>query len=345
MKATTFSPLALILLATPKIAEASAAGQDTLVGVVGRDFVVLGADSSVSSSIAVTSSNLDKISVIVDPFPDEHFGGGTRRDDDDDDRRQRAVAVAAAGDIADADRLVSVLAAHAAIREYEAGVGCDVECVFDGRLRSEGFAGGAVDSLSAAGLDAASVAHLARGEIATSLRSRGGHLKVCLLVAGMVRCQDGKDSEKNLDSDVFSSRIRKQIEMAAGGVAFVRPRVEKRGGGEDEGEKYMDAEDKKESLKVDVDRGAQCLSSNLIPRLFWLDEYGSLQSLSYGAHGFGANFALSILDRGFRMNLKREEAIALVKDCFEQLRTRYVINSPQPPCIKCIDAKGCQLIC
>jgi 20S proteasome subunit beta 4 len=78
--------------------------------------------------------------------------------------------------------------------------------------------------------------------------------------------------------------------------------------------------------------------------LYWLDEYGSLQNIQYGAHGHGSNFILSILDQGYRPNLTLEEATSLLRDCFQQLRTRYVINSPQPPCIKCVDARGSRLI-
>jgi 20S proteasome subunit beta 4 len=78
--------------------------------------------------------------------------------------------------------------------------------------------------------------------------------------------------------------------------------------------------------------------------LYWLDEYGSLQNIQYGAHGHGSNFILSVLDQGYRPNLTLEEATKPFRDCFQQLRTRYVINSPQPSCIKCVDARGCRLI-
>ncbi|EEC49140.1 predicted protein, partial [Phaeodactylum tricornutum CCAP 1055/1] len=63
------------------------------------------------------------------------------------------------------------------------------------------------------------------------------------------------------------------------------------------------------------------------PRLYWLDEYGSLQTVPYGAHGHGANFILSILDQGYRPDLDRQQAADLLRRCFAQLRTRYVINS------------------
>ena len=84
--------------------------------------------------------------------------------------------------------------------------------------------------------------------------------------------------------------------------------------------------------------------TKLKPRLYWLDEYGSVQSIQYGAHGYGSNFCLSILDQGYKRHMSLEEAHKLMKECFQQLRTRYVINSPQPPCIKCVDANGIRLI-
>ena len=77
-----------------------------------------------------------------------------------------------------------------------------------------------------------------------------------------------------------------------------------------------------------------------------LDEYGSLQRLiQYGAHGYGSNFILSILDQGYKDGMTKVEALEVIKKCFQQLRTRYVINSPQPPCIKILDKDGgCYLV-
>ena len=86
-------------------AQQSAAGQDTLIGIVGRDFIIMGADSSSSGGggIALTSSNIDKLTVI-------HDGKGSIVYDDDntsngynsrESMKQQAVAVGFAGDTAD----------------------------------------------------------------------------------------------------------------------------------------------------------------------------------------------------------------------------------------------------
>jgi len=366
-------PLHLVLLAAsiyPAVVSSSAAGQETLIGVVGQDFVILGADSSSSSSVALTSSNLDKIMVLSDPFP---VGRRRRREvetasaDDqhvDQSWEQQPIAAAAAGDSADADSLLGLLAAHCTMREYEAGVGCDVEIVYDGSSRwplpsatgpeSSAAAPSAslLRSTAPSGLDAEAVAHLARAEIAQSLRSRG-QLKVCLLIAGMVRAAplsrrksaDSQHGDKhnlsysnhsNQEDSTFSARIRRQIEAAAS--SFGHP-AQSTSTSSKSGASF------KEDVLIDTQQQRkQNWNSNLVPRLFWLDEYGSIQRLEYGAHGYASNFALSILDRGYRPDMTREEASALVRDCFDQLRTRYVINSPNPPCIKCIDSNGCSLV-
>jgi hypothetical protein len=87
-------------------AQQSAAGQDTLIAVVGRDYVMMGADSSSSGGggIALTSSNIDKLAVIHDGFGDDsvveeatELYDVRRRDS----LKQQAIVVGFAGDAAD----------------------------------------------------------------------------------------------------------------------------------------------------------------------------------------------------------------------------------------------------
>jgi 20S proteasome alpha/beta subunit len=276
----------------------SAAGTETLVGVVGPDFILLGADSSVSQSIALTASNLDKISVLVDPLCDISNRNNPYA--------QRTIVAAAVGDAADTDRLVQILAAHAAIQEYQASVGCDVTFVPCSSPTTTSVYN------TPPGLSVDAVASLARYQIATALRSNTP-LKVCLLLAGMVPRQAH-------DNSLSFPAKQVQLQVGLSNKALLGTTTE------------------------EDTRTNQPQTSILQPRLYWVDEYGSLQSLMYGAHGFGSNFIYSILDQGYRPDLTREQAVVLLKDCFAQLRQRYVINSPQPPCIKCIDANGCVLL-
>lgn len=277
----------LLLLALFSCSHANV--QDTLIGITGKDFVILGADSSIASqgSISWTASQRDKIHVML-----QH-------------QKQPIAAVAAVGDAADSDRLVGLLQAHCAIREWEAGVGSDVEyLVADGAE--------AVPT-QRAGLSVDAVAHLARSQIAQSLRSRT-RLNVCLLIAGM--CPTGTTDDEA--ETYFAKRLRQQVQQATSNM------------------------NSQVALEADT---LSTTSSSYRPHLFWLDQYGALQKLQYGVHGFAANFLLSVLDQGYRPDLTKEEAIQLMKSCFEQLKGRYIINSPFPPCIKCIDEEhGCQLI-
>lgn len=295
---------ALVALSEIAVSLASqAAGQETLLGIVGRDFILLGADSSVSQGVALTASNLDKISPLVNPQlpPSE--------DRRDCSHQQQCIVAAAAGDAATSDRLIAMLQAQATIREYEAGIGCDVKLI----NRDHNQEKKNVD----AGLTVQGMAYLARSQL-SSIRPNAN---VCLLIAGMM--YDASREKVVLDSamgrpEFLSSQVQQQVQRAWSS-----------GAGQEE-------------RKVDDSSGSS--SSLLRPYLYWLDELGSLQQIQYGAHGLGSNFCLSVLDQGFRDDLSLEEATSLMRECFEQLRTRYLINSPQPPCIKVVDAQGVRLI-
>jgi 20S proteasome subunit beta 4 len=295
----------------------SAAGTETLVGIVGKDFILVGADSSVSQSISLTASNLDKIAALTEPF----FYDSDRTPQP---HHQQTIVAAAAGDAADSDRLVGLLQAHATITEYESGVGCDVDYVDSVVATTEAAAA----AEAAAGLSVEGMAYLARGQIASALRSQTPY-KVCLLIAGMMA------STTDEETPIFGAqRVQEQLQGAW------KPPTS--------GGKQLLAAAAAPSAEVAIEEDHTTTSSPgrpvLQPRLYWLDEYGSLQKIQYGAHGHGANFMLSILDQGYRPQMSREEATKLLRDCFQQLRTRYVINSPQPPCIKCVDANGVRLI-
>ena len=302
--------------------ESSAAGTETLLGIVGRDFVILGADSSVSQSIVVTASRVDKIAVLVDPQ-------NTNANDNNQQHQQQCIVAAAAGDAADTDRLVGLLAASATMAEYEASVGCDVRFIDchdndnEDHISSKTISS---NGITPPGMTVEQVARLARSHISSRLRS-STPLRVCLLVAGLQQVP-----ERRLPSSILmpstllpsyaSEQVQHQVRVAATGHSEVDT-----------------ASDSSTSLTTKPTTRAR-----LEPRLYWLDEYGSIQSLLYGAHGHGSNFALSILDQGYRCDLTRDQAVALMRDCFAQLQNRYVINAPQPPCIKCVDSSGCRIV-
>jgi hypothetical protein len=292
-----------------------------------------------------------------------------------------------------ADRLVGMLRTHVQVREYEAGIGNDVTCVFDGLLRGRstrsttsyttfgiessstsssdiidtpavaGYEGSnARRALSSAGMDAESIARMSRCEISSRMRSRTP-LRLCLLVGGLVRCGEHGTATAEEWSDATTNAERIATTAAAGGGGRVRKQISIGFAAysvpvarDDDGKtvEEADSSDRRSSRSIpnddddddggDDDDGddhrASTSNPHLAPKLFWLDQYGSLQDMRYGAHGYGSNFAYSILDRGYSDSMSRREAAALIRECFEQLRLRYVINSPRPPRIKCIDRYG-----
>lgn len=301
-------PAVLLLGVGCPASEASqAAGQETLVGIVGENFVLLGADSSVSQGLALTASNLDKIAPIVEPFrPGDgsaslHYFA----------LQQQAIVVAAAGNAAMSDRVVGQLQAYATIHEYDASVGCDVRIVDMDMEEST------MPPRADPGLDVLSAASFAR----SVLSSNRPQASVCLLVAGMMSSNNGDDEDCfDKEKSNLAKQVQNQVEYATSRIHRSRSSF---------------------SLK---DSNADISISPLHPRLYWLDELGSMQRMKYGVHGLGANFCLSILDQGYRQDMTLEEATQLLQDCFEQLRSRYVVNSPQPPCIKCVDRTGIRQI-
>jgi len=297
---------------------------------------MMGADTSSSGGggISLTSSNIDKLAVIHDGGGDDALNNILHTDNDISSDclsnkrsvEQQAIVIGFAGDAADADVMAGTLKIHTQVREYEAGIGNDIVCTFDGESSSATISNVALGSISPAGLDAESIAYFARKEIATRMRSRQP-LQLCLLVGGMVRCAS---SGNYSGASSFSDRVQKQVSAASSAY-----RLSSKSNTDDEKQNHKTNNDSGESSS---DKRAQ--PSFLSPKLFWLDQYGSLQNLSYGCHGFGSNFALSVLDQRYQKGMSRLEAEELIMECFEQLRQRYLINSPQPPRIKCIDAFG-----
>mmetsp|Transcript_12256 Transcript_12256/g.14044 ORF Transcript_12256/g.14044 Transcript_12256/m.14044 type:complete len:333 (+) Transcript_12256:30-1028(+) len=275
---------------------------ETLIAITGKDYIVIGADTSVSGGggIAWMSNDIiDKIS-ILSPY---------------DDDENNNVMVGSIGSMADSDRIIDLLKAHCAIREFEngGGVGSDVEYITIERDATKNIIKKITNTPHEGGLSVTNIAHLARTSISQSLRSQHP-LNICLLIAGM------KLVKENQESSNYNTIIQKPFTSV-----------------------FNDEDDDtvtNNNLQQEQQSSSMLLSGNknhYRPYLYWIDSYGSLQELKYGAQGYASNFCLSILDSNYKNDLTKEDAIALLNTCFKQLRTRYVIHSPNPPRIKCID--------
>ncbi|KAG5842267.1 hypothetical protein ANANG_G00175820 [Anguilla anguilla] len=75
------------------------------------------------------------------------------------------------------------------------------------------------------------------------------------------------------------------------------------------------------------------------PRLYYMDYLSALAKAPFAAHGYGAFLTLSILDRYYRPDLTRDEAMDLLKKCVEELKRRFILNLPSFS-VRLIDKDG-----
>ncbi|KII91433.1 hypothetical protein PLICRDRAFT_104746 [Plicaturopsis crispa FD-325 SS-3] len=75
------------------------------------------------------------------------------------------------------------------------------------------------------------------------------------------------------------------------------------------------------------------------PLLYWIDYLGTMSSIPFGAHGYGAYFALSLLDRYHDPEASLEEGLATLKRCIDEVSKRLVV-SPGRYLVKVVDKDG-----
>lgn len=59
------------------------------------------------------------------------------------------------------------------------------------------------------------------------------------------------------------------------------------------------------------------------PALFYLDYLASLSEVPFAAHGYGAYFTLSIMDRYYRKDMTQSEAYDLLCQCVDEVRCYF----------------------
>lgn len=62
------------------------------------------------------------------------------------------------------------------------------------------------------------------------------------------------------------------------------------------------------------------------PELYWIDYLGTLGVVPYAAHGYGAYFALSTMDRWHKPDMGLEDALELLRKCIDELEKRFIVN-------------------
>lgn len=73
--------------------------------------------------------------------------------------------------------------------------------------------------------------------------------------------------------------------------------------------------------------------------LYQMDYMASFAKVNFGAHGYAANFILSVFDRDWKPDMTVEEALEVVRRCIHELKTRYLISQPVFT-LKLVDQSG-----
>eukprot|EP00918_Siedleckia_nematoides_P062752 GHVU01136762.1.p1 GENE.GHVU01136762.1~~GHVU01136762.1.p1 ORF type:complete len:201 (+),score=31.91 GHVU01136762.1:86-688(+) len=62
------------------------------------------------------------------------------------------------------------------------------------------------------------------------------------------------------------------------------------------------------------------------PQLFFQDYLTSLVEVPYAVHGYGGFFTLGIMDRYYKPDISKDEAVALLKKCIDEIQKRFIVN-------------------
>mmetsp|Transcript_35430 Transcript_35430/g.83390 ORF Transcript_35430/g.83390 Transcript_35430/m.83390 type:complete len:199 (-) Transcript_35430:101-697(-) len=79
------------------------------------------------------------------------------------------------------------------------------------------------------------------------------------------------------------------------------------------------------------------------PSLYHTDYLGGMHKMNFGGHGYGSFFAVSLLDRLWRPNMKLEEGIELMKKVFAEINTRFLVGGSTFT-LKVVDKDGTRII-
>lgn len=79
------------------------------------------------------------------------------------------------------------------------------------------------------------------------------------------------------------------------------------------------------------------------PSLYFMDYFASMVKEKFAAHGYGSFFVLSTLDRYYKEDMTREEAIELLKLCIREVQSRFIVNL-NAFSVKIIDKEGITVV-
>jgi len=62
------------------------------------------------------------------------------------------------------------------------------------------------------------------------------------------------------------------------------------------------------------------------PSLYFMDYLASMVKEKFAAHGYGSFFILSTMDRYYKEDMTKEQAIDLLKLCIREVQSRFIVN-------------------
>lgn len=77
--------------------------------------------------------------------------------------------------------------------------------------------------------------------------------------------------------------------------------------------------------------------------LYYMDYLGSLVRVPFAVHGYGSFFSLSVMDRYYRQDMTREQALDLLQQCVNEINTRFIINLASFK-VKIVDREGIHVL-
>lgn len=79
------------------------------------------------------------------------------------------------------------------------------------------------------------------------------------------------------------------------------------------------------------------------PALYWIDYLGTLATVPFAAHGYGAFFAMSTLDRYHRPDMSLEEGLDLLRRCINELKQRFIVDLGTFT-VRVVDREGARVV-
>ena len=75
------------------------------------------------------------------------------------------------------------------------------------------------------------------------------------------------------------------------------------------------------------------------PVLYYMDYLASMNQLNFAVHGYGSFFCLGVMDKYYKKDMTLEEALDLLKNCIWELKTRFIVKFPRFY-VKIVDHEG-----